>query len=593
MGLRFITGACLPSRRRSYLAFHQPFRAAIELNIIVGHGLIWALDDNSAFHMKIRNINSFPLFGISFLLALIAYSTILNSFFLSDDFAQIGRVLEGDLSFTWGLGHGGFFRPLFILSYVIDSELWGTNPFGYHLTNIALHALNSYLVFILSARLMQRNGHDPAISFRISAAAGLIFLLLPSHTEAVSWISGRADLIATVFFLTALICYDSYRQERASLYLAAALTVFMLALLAKESALCLPFIIIAIELSPATDQRQAIDFKQAIKAGLLLALILLVYFLIRYAAIGTFIGAYGPSHHLNFNLSLIWERLPKYSVRAVLPPFPQQLSFMLFKPFKSRAFIGFAVICTGALSTLLFFRHRWLSPTKRKQQNVLLFLLPILFLCSLLPVVTMGISVFDTSGERFVYLPSIFTSIATAYVSTTFISDRRLWVPTIFCLLIFYSANLHRSNQRWREAANLSKSILNDLASLSRHDDLLVINVPDNLRGVPVYQNGLEQALRTFQRSKKISHIDVASAHSLQSMTDVIGGVHESKLFLIRLLNEKAEFSRINHQIECVEVAERSKNSLIIELKDCFKERDVFVFLEGKMVEASAVQSDF
>ncbi len=166
--------------------------------------------------MKSRNDYSLYLLGIFFLLALIAYSAILNSFFLSDDFALIGKVLEGDFSVTWGLEQGGFFRPLFIWSYVIDSTLWGTNPFGYHLTNIALHTVNSYLVFILSARLIRRNGHDPANAFRISVAAGLIFLLLPSHTEAVSWISGRTDLMATLFFLTALIFYDSYGQERYS-----------------------------------------------------------------------------------------------------------------------------------------------------------------------------------------------------------------------------------------------------------------------------------------------------------------------------------------------------------------------------------------
>src|SRR5688572_2326601 len=121
--------------------------------------------------MKIRNNYDLPLLGISFLLALVSYSTVLNSFFLSDDFGLIGSVLEGDLSFTWGLEQGGFFRPPFILSYVIDGTLWGTRPFGYHLTNIGLHALNSYLVFVLSSRLMRRNGHDPATSFRISAAA--------------------------------------------------------------------------------------------------------------------------------------------------------------------------------------------------------------------------------------------------------------------------------------------------------------------------------------------------------------------------------------------------------------------------------------
>jgi len=204
----------------------------------------------------------------------------------------------------------------------------------------------------------------------------------------------------------------------------------------------------------------------------------------------------------------------------------------------------------------------------------------------------MGISVFDTSGERFIYLPSIFTSIALAYVSAIFVTKRKPWLLTIFCLLVFYSAGLYRSNQRWREAANLSKSILDELVSLSKHDDLLVINAPDSLRGVPVYQNGLEQALRAFQRSKKISHVDVVSYHSLQSATDVVEVGRESNLFSIRLLNQKAEFSRVNDQVECMGVVERSGTSLVIRLRDCFTGRDVFYFHDGKMVDATPPQGD-
>src|SRR5260370_19706934 len=105
--------------------------------------------------------------------------------------------------------------------------------------------------------------------------------------------------------------------------------------------------------------------------------------------------------------------------------------------------------------------------------------------------------------------------------------------------------------------------MLYDLFSLTMHDDLLVINAPDSLRGVPVYQNGLEQTLRTFQRSKKISHVDVVSYHSLQSTTDVIDVVRESNLFSIRLLNQKAEFSRVDAQVACVGVLARYNTSLL------------------------------
>jgi hypothetical protein len=102
---------------------------------------------------------------------------------------------------------------------------------------------------------------------------------------------------------------------------------------------------------------------------------------------------------------------------------------------------------------------------------------------------------------------------------------------------------------------------------------------------VPVFRNGLEEALTTFQQSKKIFHVDVISFHNLQTATDVIDVEREGRLFLIRLLNEKDGFVRINKEVECVEVSERSKSSLTIQLKDCLARRDLFYFHDGKMVE--------
>src|SRR5215471_5606198 len=95
------------------------------------------------------------LLGLFLLAGLLACSPNLHSYFLSDDFVQIGKVLHGDYSIAWGREHGGFFRPLFIWSYVIDSRIWGANSFGYHLTNIILHGLNAFLVFNLARKLLE------------------------------------------------------------------------------------------------------------------------------------------------------------------------------------------------------------------------------------------------------------------------------------------------------------------------------------------------------------------------------------------------------------------------------------------------------
>ena len=102
-----------------------------------------------------KSWRQFAIPSLFLLAGLIAFSNIINSWFLSDDFAQIGKVLAGDLSVVWGKEHGGFFRPLFILSYLVDTRIWGVKPFGFHLTNIVFHSLNAFLSFILSLQLVR------------------------------------------------------------------------------------------------------------------------------------------------------------------------------------------------------------------------------------------------------------------------------------------------------------------------------------------------------------------------------------------------------------------------------------------------------
>ncbi|MBC8030523.1 MAG: hypothetical protein H7Z16_10470 [Pyrinomonadaceae bacterium] len=537
--------------------------------------------------MTIGNIgNRLGIPGLFVLLAIAAYSTILTSFFLSDDFAQIGRVLEGDFSVTWGLEHGGFFRPLFIVSYIIDSTIWGTAPVGYHLTNALLHGLNSYLVFILTRRWTRNRSLEPSTTLRVSLFAGLIFLLLPSHTEAVSWISGRADLLATLFALTALVTFDSYKQAGRLRYLAYTLVLFVLALMAKESAVCLPLIILALEISFVMKRSKTGDLVGTAKLGALLGASVSLYLLVRYVYLGTFVGGYGASH-LNFKLSLLWERLPKFAVRAVSPPLPDQLSSVLIKPFKSGAFILFAAVTILVVSALIIHRRRLLSLTVRKEQNAFLIVLLASFLFSLLPVLTLGISVFDTLGERFVYLPSVFSSIAIAYISVALVPNSKRWFVLVLCVSIFYSVGLYRSNQNWIRAAALSQSVFHDLTSLSTHDDILILDVPGSLRGVPVYRNGLEEALRSFQNNKRIGRVQVVAHLDLPAALAEIDVVRNSENVEIRLLSEKSEFSQVNDRLPCVEVAEKSKTLLRMKLNNCPTGQDRFFFQHGRMMPVS------
>src|SRR5690606_7875738 len=148
--------------------------------------------------------------GLS-VLVLAAYAPALGGSFLWDDHTLIldsplvrGRSSLGAFfdSAFWEVDASelrarGYYRPLTILSFAIDHALHGTNAAGFHLTNVMLHATNTVLLAVLLARA----GMAPVKS----ALAALLWALVPRLTEAVAWISGRTDVLATTFVLAALV----------------------------------------------------------------------------------------------------------------------------------------------------------------------------------------------------------------------------------------------------------------------------------------------------------------------------------------------------------------------------------------------------
>ncbi len=119
-------------------------------------------------------------------------------------------------------GQGGLYRPVVVLSYAGNYAAGGLDPWGYHLVNVLLHALNAVLVLLILRDLF---GDDA-----FALWSGLLFALHPIHTEAVAYLVGRAESLAALFFLLA------WRGWLRGRHIAAA-AAFLVAALAKESAL--------------------------------------------------------------------------------------------------------------------------------------------------------------------------------------------------------------------------------------------------------------------------------------------------------------------------------------------------------------------
>jgi hypothetical protein len=107
-------------------------------------------------------------------------------------------------------------RPAHLFVLMVDSLLWGRNPFGYHLTSNLLHAVNTGLLFLLLASLLPREGRPLAPPIRCLAAAlgAMLFAVHPVLVEPVAEVSDREDSLATFFLLIGLRLADGLLSRR-------------------------------------------------------------------------------------------------------------------------------------------------------------------------------------------------------------------------------------------------------------------------------------------------------------------------------------------------------------------------------------------
>lgn len=170
------------------------------------------------------------------LVAAAALAAYLPSFGGAFQFDDYNVIVNYPTVHSWALlfeRAGAGVRALLKASYTLNWTLGGGSTFGFHLVNVALHALNAALLFFIGRRIFPL--HPNA-----SLVAALLFALHPAQTEAVTYISGRSVSLMGSFYLGSLLLY--LRNSRLSVI------PFILALGVKETAVTLPAALLLIEL---------------------------------------------------------------------------------------------------------------------------------------------------------------------------------------------------------------------------------------------------------------------------------------------------------------------------------------------------------
>jgi hypothetical protein len=194
-------------------------------------------------HLTARRSRRWPAATIVVLAAALPYLPAIDDYFVQDDFGVVGLLSGKPAGYfprwfvtTWMDDIWGYtpdeVRPFPAVTYQM-AALWGAgSPVADHVVNIALHAVNAWLVLGLGEAAA-------GLSLGPAMGAALVFALLPMQSESVAWITGRVDSMPAGFYLASLLLFARWRANaRPALYGWSVLLCFV-ALFSKQNTVTL------------------------------------------------------------------------------------------------------------------------------------------------------------------------------------------------------------------------------------------------------------------------------------------------------------------------------------------------------------------
>jgi tetratricopeptide (TPR) repeat protein len=302
--------------------------------------------------------------------------------------------------FIWALTtlKAGNWHPLTWLSLMLDRELYGTDPGGYHWTSVVLHLAGGLVLFLALSRMTGR-------PWRSGVVAGL-FLLHPLHVESVAWVAERKDVLSGLFWMLGLWGYARYAEKpSAGRYLWVVL-FFVLGLMSKPMAVTLPFVLLLLDYWPlGRMERGAVKRLLYEKAPL--------FFLSALSSVITFVAqskgeAVASLQHLPFT-DRLGNAVVSYALYLVKTVRPVDLAF--FYPHPMQWPLG-QIFLSGSLLALISLLA-WL----RKRSTPPLAMGWLWFIGTLVPVIGLVQVGSQAMADRYSYIPLIGLFIAAVWGS--------------------------------------------------------------------------------------------------------------------------------------------------------------------------------
>jgi hypothetical protein len=354
-----------------------------------------------------------------------AFNIVMNAALRDLPLSGIHRIFLGETATS-------VFLPLTDLSLWIDLQVFGDDPTGYHLHNLALYALACFLVWKMALALAAFSCQEREMAHTFAAITTVLFAVHPAHVENVAWISGRKDLLAGVMLLVAWLAWaHALAANRLRIGpLLVSYAAYAAALMSKSSVLPWPA---AAALMAFASLRTWMPPGRAL---LITAAAVVPFAAMCLAMVKANLGipieprivVPDDLHPAPWTWGVIERALLilGHHIRIMIWPIDPQVSHQVYGNVLNPVALALAI---GAMVAALW--GAWLAAFKRSAAGLGCVLLVVMVIpyMQLIPFYTISMV-----AERFVFLPSLGLALALAGVTVRLRGRRVIAVPAVLAL---------------------------------------------------------------------------------------------------------------------------------------------------------------
>ena len=447
----------------------------------------------------------------------ITYVSTLRNDFVWDDVQLITHPLKmNNNPYAFFFGSDLYYRPFLYLSMALDYSFWHLNPFGFHLTNIIIHIVNSLLVFLLGFSLF-RSGRMAAEAQQatdsralfLSFISAIVFAVHPIHTESVAWVSGRTDMLSTLFFLLAFLSFVVYEREGRAAALATTCIFFAFSLFSKENAIAFVGVVVVYGLIAGMPKKKLLLSTTA------LIMVFLVYFVMRsaeghemfLARAGTKEAFFSSGISIENFFSILSLGAGYYFEKLILPFNLNLLPQIPTNPLYSLLSLSF-IVTVGALYL------------KRLRLAVFLTCWIIITLSPSLLILYSQVTAAPI-GERYLYLPSVGFSLLIGALLLK--SNKKVMIASILVIIVAYSFSTHERLKVWKN----NMTLWSDTVEKSPDSVIAHTNYGAALLDAGKFDDAKRELLVAL-RLKRMSFEQVSAIFNLLGVIEVRNGYYEN-----------------------------------------------------------------